>query len=337
MVKIGVIGAGYWGPNLIRNFFQLPECDLKAVCDLDPKKLEKVRSAYPGVKTVTNEEELIESSEIEGVVIATGGATHYALAKKALEAGKDVLVEKPLALNVKDGEELVNLSEKKNRILMVGHLLLYHPAVNWLKERIQRGDLGEIRYIYSQRVNLGKVRKDENALWSFGPHDISVVLYLLNSKPEKIIATGEAYLRESVYDVVFVVLHFPGGELAHVHVSWLDPHKIRKVTIVGSRKMAVFDDTEGMEKIRLYDKGVDYEPAYASYPDVLTLRIGDIHIPKVDSSEPLRLECQHFLDCIENRRRPISDGRNGLDVLKILDAAQKSLESGGHPMKLEDA
>jgi predicted dehydrogenase len=332
MVKLGVVGAGYWGPNLIRNFMAAEGCSVEYICDSNPERVEKIHETKGSARLTTDPEEVMRA-DLDAVVVATTAETHYPLVKKALESGKDVFVEKPLTLSVPDGERLIQLADAKERILMVGHILLYHPAVRMLKGYINEGELGEIHYVYAARLNLGRVRKDENALWCLGPHDVSVILYLLGSMPDSAQATGECFLREGIYDVVFLSLHFPDGSMAHVHVSWLDPHKTRKLTVVGSRKMAVFDDVSSTEKIKIYDKGVDFKPAYASYPESLTLRIGDIHIPKVDGKEPLRLECEHFLECVNKRAKPLSDGENGIQILRVLDAAQKSLEEGGKPFK----
>jgi predicted dehydrogenase len=334
MIRLGVIGAGYWGPNLIRNFARLDQCRLETVCDLDEVRLKSIKKTYPDIKT-TRKPEDIYGSDLDGVVIATSAETHYQLAKAALENGKHVFLEKPLALSVQDGRELVDLADRAGLTLMVGHILLYHPAVQHLKQYVEDEELGHIRYIYTTRVNLGKVRSEENCLWSLAPHDISIILFLMDDYPARVVATGESYLRQGVFDVVFVALHFPDRSMAHVHVSWLDPHKIRKVTVVGDKKMAVFDDMESQEKIRLYDKGVELPPSVADYPENLTLRIGDISIPKVKATEPLLEECRHFLDCVEGGIPPLSDGRNGLAVLQVLDAAQRSLDRGGVPCELD--
>jgi len=330
MIKVGVIGAGYWGPNLIRNFCELG-C-LAMICDKDEEKLTKIGDKYSTIKTTRDVDELISASD--AVVIATGASSHYELTKKALLRGKDVFVEKPLALSAQKGEELVSLAKKESLILMVGHLLLYHPAVRKLKEYVDVGTLGDIYYIYSQRLNLGQIKKDEDALWSFGPHDVSVILYLLNKMPTKVTATGESYLQPGVLDVVFITLHFTDKILAHIHLSWLDPHKIRKITLVGSNKMAVFDDMEPGEKIRLYDKGVNYRPAFKSYEEALSIRIGDIIMPKIDSKEPLKEECKHFLKCVTERKSPLSDGENGVKVVKVLESAQQSLQKEGTPIQI---
>jgi predicted dehydrogenase len=333
-IGIGVVGTGDWGANLVRNFASLPGAQLVALCDMDPARLAAAVKRHPEARGVQRVEELAANPAVRGAVVSASAASHYAVAKTLLEAGKDVYVEKPLALRVDHAEELVTLARQHDRILMVGHLLLYHPAVRYLKDFLERGELGDLYYIYCQRVNLGKVRKDENALWSFAPHDLSVVLHLIGQEPEDVVARGAAFLQPKVEDVVFVDLRFPSGKVAHVHVSWLDPHKLRKVTVVGSKKMVVFDDMEASEKIRVYDKGVDRAGEVVSYGDALTVRSGDILIPKISLQEPLRLECQHFVDCIRDRKRPLTDGEDGLRVVKVLAAAQASLDQGGAPVRV---
>jgi predicted dehydrogenase len=336
-VGIAVVGTGDWGANLVRNFANLPGARLAAVHDSDPQRLKKTAAQHPGTRAVASLDELLALAEVQGVVVAASAASHHALAKALLEAGKDVFVEKPLALSAGHAEELVRIARRLDRVLMVGHLLLYHPAVRYLKGLVERGELGDLYYIYSQRVNLGKVRRDENALWSFAPHDLSVILHLLGTEPTDVVARGSAFLQGTVEDVVFVDLRFPGGRLAHVHVSWLDPHKLRKFTVVGSGKMAVFDDMEASEKIRIYDKGVDRGGQVVSYGDALTVRSGDIMIPKISLQEPLRLECQHFVDCVRDHRTPLTDGTSGLQVVRVLAAAQASLDQGGTPVSLAPA
>ncbi|MDI6840315.1 MAG: Gfo/Idh/MocA family oxidoreductase [bacterium] len=330
MPKVGVIGAGYWGPNLIRNFCEMG-C-LEVICDKDKKRLNKMGREYSTIKTTVNVDEAI--SNADAIVVATEAGSHYKIAKKALVANKDVFVEKPLTLSIQEGEELIKLAKERALILMVGHILLYHPAVKKLKEYVRDSTFGDIYYIYSQRVNLGQIRKDEDALWSFGPHDVSVILYLMDEMPDKITATGEAYLQKGVKDVVFITLYFTNKVIAHIHLSWLDPHKIRKITVVGAKKMAVFDDMETIEKLRVYDKGVDYKPSFKSYAKTLTIRTGDILIPKIEMNEPLRLECQHFIECVIKRSKPLSDGENGIKVTKILQAAQRSLYKEGIPIQI---
>lgn len=334
-IRIGVVGFGYWGPNLARNFDQLAQAELVVCCDLEPTALQKLKKLYPYTKVTTDYQEVIGDNTLDAVVIATSAATHYQFAKDALERGKHVFVEKPLSLKYEKGKELVQLAEKKNSTLMVGHLLLYHPAIIAIKDYVKNGNLGQILYAYSQRLNLGKLRIDENCLWSLGPHDISVILYLLEEEPIEVSARGESYVRKEIEDVVFLTLSFKNKVIANIHISWLDPHKIRKLTIVGSEKMIVFDDMESAEKIRIYDKGVDIRQDYKAYGEDLTLRFGDIIIPSLRMGEPLQAECLHFLECIENKRQPRSDGRDGLRVLKVLEAAQRSLENGGRPVEIQ--
>ncbi|MBD3185111.1 hypothetical protein GF312_22710 [Candidatus Poribacteria bacterium] len=333
-VNIGITGLGYWGPNLLRNFNQLNECRVKTCCDLDAESLNKVKAMYPDIDITKDFSSLLQDSDIDAVVIATSAVTHHKLAKQAITAGKHVYVEKPLTLNVDDAEELVSLAKEKNVKLMVGHLMEYHPAVEMLKNLIQDGELGDLYYLYSQRVNLGKIRKDENALWSFAPHDLSIIMYLLETDPVNVCARGQAYLQPDIEDVVFVNVFFPNKVMAQVQLSWLDPHKIRRTTIVGNKKMAVFDDMEPTEMVRVYDKGVD-NGNYSTFGESLSLRFGEVKIPYIKMVEPLRLECQHFIDCIKNDTTPRSDGKDGLRVVKLLQAAQKSLKNGGLPVDIE--
>ena len=335
MVEVAVVGIGGWGKNLARNYFQIPEANLRYVCDLDEKKLEAARMQYPGVRTTNDFNKMLDDPELHAVVIATTAPTHYRLAKAALSKGKDVYVEKPFVLEVAEAEELIDLAEANERILMVGHLLEYHPVVVKLKEMIKSGEFGKIYYIYSQRLNLGTVREDENALWNFAPHDISSILFLLGKDPVDISARGQSYLRNGVEDVVFFTLTFPDNSMASIQVSWLDPHKVRKLTIVGSNKMAVFDDLEANEKLKVYDKGAQFTSDYDTYAEYIGLRFGDITIPYIKTGEPLRAECMHFLECIRDRRQPVSDGYDGLRVVRVLDAAQRSLKNNGVPVVLD--
>jgi predicted dehydrogenase len=333
-IGIAVVGTGDWGANLVRNFASLPGTRLVSVCDADPQRLARTAAQYPGVRAVGDVADVARDPDVQGVVVAASAVSHYPLARALLEAGKDVYVEKPLTLEVAHAEELVRLAKTKGRVLMVGHLLLYHPGVQYLKKMVLDGQIGDLLYIYCQRVNLGKVRKDENALWSFAPHDLSVILYLMDQEPVDVAARGAAFLQAGVEDVVFVDLRFPSGQTAHVHVSWLDPHKLRKFTVVGTQKMMVFDDMEASEKIKVYDKGVDRAGQVVSYGDALTVRSGDILIPKISLQEPLRLECLHFVECVRERKRPLTDGIGGLRVVKVLDAAQRSLKAGGQPVTI---
>ncbi len=334
MKNIGIVGIGDWGKNLLRNFYNLSSGKLTLACDSDDKRLAAARSTYSGLQTTKDFSDLIADDSIGSIVIGTPPSSHAELAIAAMEAGKDVFVEKPLALSVEDGERMVATAEKHDRILMVGHIMVYHTATLYLKDMIESGELGDVYYMYASRVNLGKVRSIENAWWSFAPHDISIILYLLEKTPVRVTATGASYLQNGIEDVVFTTLHFADGKMAHIHVSWLDPQKDRKMTVVGSKKMVVFDDTEAAEKIRIFDKGADKKQDYETYADYLTLRTGDITIPRIPGGEPLADECRHFLECIESRKRPRSDGREGLRTLKVLRAAQESMEKGGTPVEI---
>ncbi len=334
-VRIGQIGLGAWGRNLIRTFYNLPDVTVKVGCDSDSGRLSAMSSAFPGVTWTKNPHEVISDPDIDAVIIATPPASHFELASKAMEAGKDVFVEKPLVLNMENGRKLLTMALDNNRILMVGHIMEYHPATLKLKEYIESEKLGRIYYLYSSRVNLGKVRDIENSLWSFAPHDISLIMYLLGDAPIKVTATGASYLQDKIEDVSFMTIHFNDGVMAHIHVSWLDPHKERKLTIVGSKMMAVFDDTQSSEKIRLYDKGVEMKRDYATYGEYMSLRAGDIVIPRVNSKEPLQAECDHFIQSVKNRTQPRSDGYDGLMVLSVLTAAQESMNNGGAPIEIE--
>jgi len=333
-VNIAQVGVGNWGKNLLRNFHSLATAQVRKVAELDPQARRILSTQYPDIEVVADIESLVTDPNIHAVVIATTPETHFELASKALENGKHVFVEKPMVLNAEDGRKLVDLAARKKKIIMVGHILEYHPGFIKMKELIDSGELGDVFYLYSTRVNLGVVREHENALWSFAPHDISIALMLLGEEPIRVVATGQSYLREGIEDVVFTTIHFPRKKMAHLHVSWLDPHKIRKVTVVGSRKMAVLDDMESAEKLRVYDKGVDFKEGFVDYQQSISLRSGDIHIPLVKMQEPLALECRHFIECIQTGQQPKSDGYDGLRVSRVLEAAQKSLSSGGQPVDL---
>lgn len=327
-INVAITGCGQWGVNHVRTFANAPGAKVSWLVDSDPKRLEKARELARGSKTAQDLEPALKDDSVRACVIATNSESHHTLAKKALEAGKHALVEKPLALSAREAGELVEIAAKKGLVLMVGHLLLYHPAVDYLKTMLDKGELGQILYLYSVRVNLGAIRRNENALWSLAPHDISVMLRLMGQRPTKATANGKCFLQRGIEDVVFFSLDFPGGQVAHAQVSWLDPHKIRKFTVVGTKKMAAFDDMEATEKIRIYDKGVNQEIRYGSYDEVLTLREGDIGIPYFRMTEPLRLEAAHFLDCVREGKRPLSDGENGLEVVRVLEAITLALKSG---------
>ncbi len=334
MIQVAVVGVGGWGKNLARNYEQIQAAHLKYICDLDQKVLGQVHKLCPGASVTTQFQQLLEDDQLDAVIIATPAVTHHDLCKAALEAGKDVYVEKPFVLRVEEALELIELAEKHKRVLMVGHLLKYHPVVSYLADAIQANELGRIHYIYAHRLNLGTVRGDENSLWNFAPHDISVILHLLGKDPVDVSARGQYYLQPGVEDVVFLSLNFDDRCMAHVHVSWLDPHKVRKMTIVGSKKMAVFDDLEANEKLKFYDKGAKFNDDYDTFAEYVGLRFGDINIPYIRMSEPLQLECNHFLECVQKRTQPLTDGRDGLRVVKVLNAAQQSLAQNGAPVSL---
>lgn len=328
MIGIGVIGAGYWGPKHVRNFSELPGARATMVSDLDERRIHAIQSQHPGIRTTTNYQDLLNSHDVDAVVIVTPVSTHARLAREALLANKHVLVEKPLAATSKDAEDLMHLAEERGLVLMVGHTFLYNPAVRALRELVQSGDLGEILYVHCQRLNLGLFQRDINVIWDLAPHDISILMYVLGVDPIAVGASGSSYVRPGIEDVAYLQLAFPNRVHAAVHVSWLDPNKVRRITVVGSKKMAVYDDVESLDKIRVYDKGVDAPPRTASFGEFqLSYRYGDILIPHVPGTEPLRMECEHFLDCIQHGRRPLSDARQGLTVVQVLETAQAALKA----------
>jgi predicted dehydrogenase len=319
--KVGVAGLGYWGPNLARNFDELGA--LAALCDLSDDLRQRFAARYPNVRVYPDYDELLSDETVDGVVIATPVPTHYELAKHALDAGKHALVEKPPAMRGAEMEELVALAEASSLALMPGHLLLYHPGIRKLKELIEQRELGDVLCVYGNRQNLGKIRKDENALWSLGVHDLSVVLYLLDEEPSEAVAHGRDFLNEGVEDVVFCYLRFPSGRIAHMHLSWLDPHKMRRITVVGREKMVVFDDMELEQKVTIYDKAPESAPT--SYGEWLT-RTGDVFSPKISHDEPLRLECQAFLDLMDGNGDRGKVAQDGLKVVRTLERLQASLD-----------
>lgn len=318
--KVGLIGAGYWGQNLLRVLYELGV--LQVICDLDTQILERRVQEYPALETATDFTRILNDSAIQGVVIATPAAAHYDLAKKALHAGKDVFVEKPLALKVQEGEDLVALARDKNKILMVGHLLLYHPAILELKKLIKGGALGELRYIYSNRLNFGKLRPEENVLWSFAPHDIAVIVDLLGT-PKDVYAVGRAYLQNNIPDITLSTLSFEGNTAAHIFVSWLNPYKEQKFSVIGSNAMAVFDD-QAVEKLVLYRHQVKW--LSNGVPEAVKVPGEAIALPP---DEPLYKEVEHFLECMMTRNTPRTDGQEALQVLRVLDACQRSLNQNG--------
>jgi predicted dehydrogenase len=323
-VAVGVAGLGYWGPNLARNLAALPGAELTWLCDARAEVRDRVGAAFPQARRSGDLDDLLADPGLDAVVLATPVPTHADLAVRVLEAGKHCFVEKPLAQSVADAERAVAAARAAGRILMVGHLLQYHPGVTRLKALVESGDLGEIRYIYGNRLNLGQLRADENALWSLGAHDVSVLLHLADEEPHELSARGEAYMHPPVEDVVFAFMRFPSGLSAHLHLSWLDPHKERRFTVVGATRMATFDDMAVEGKLTVYDKGFDEK--VDSYGEYIT-RSGDLWSPMIPPAEPLRLECAHFVECIREGRTPLSDGESGLRVVRVLERLQQDLDA----------
>jgi predicted dehydrogenase len=323
-VRVGVVGLGYWGPNLARNLAAIPGCELAWLCDSSAQAREELGRAFPGSRATGELQELLDDPALDAVVLATPVPSHAELAVRVAQAGKHCFVEKPLATNAADAEQAVDAARSAEKILMVGHLLEYHPAVDRLKELIDSDELGKLYYLYGNRLNLGKLRSDENALWSLGAHDVSVVLRLIGEEPEECLAHGASYVRDGVQDVVFCYLRFPSGIVAHLHLSWLDPHKERRLTVVGDRRMATFDDMLIEGKLTIYDKGFDEDTR--SWGEYIA-RSGDVFSPRIPNSEPLRIECEHFVQCIRSGATPRSDGESGLRVVRVLEELQRSLDA----------
>lgn len=343
MINIGIIGCGYWGPNLIRNFSQIKDCKVVYCCDLDENRLKHIKEKYPPVKTTKNYEDILKDKNIDAVAIATPVHTHFKIAKDALLSKKHVLIEKPLTDNSKDSEELIKVSRQNDRVLMVDHTFEYTPAVNKIKELIEKGELGDIFTIDMIRVNLGLFQKDINVIWDLAPHDISILNYILKSLPLSVRAIGESFIQEKIEDDARLILKYPNKVLANIHLSWLDPCKTRRTTIVGNKKMLVYEDTEPLEKIKIYDKGVTIQKNnlpkdkyYDTFEEFqLVYRSGEVYSPKLASTEPLNVMCRHLIDCIQNNKTPRSDGLSGLRVVKIIETAQQSLKEDGKEIKIK--
>jgi predicted dehydrogenase len=335
-VNVAVVGCGYWGPNLIRNLVSLSECRVKRVCDVDEKRLAHMKQLYPGVKTTREFDVLVEDPEIDAIVVATPVHLHYEMAKKSLLAGKHTLLEKPMALSVAECVDLVRIAEEKRLTLMVGHTFIYSAPVRRIKEIVDAGDIGEIQYISSRRLNLGLFQKDINVAWDLAPHDISIILYLLDRVPNAVNCQGKAHVHKGIEDVTNMTIDFPNGGFAMIHSSWLDPNKVREMIIVGSKRMIVYDDNQPLEKIKIYDKRVEAPPHYDSFAEFhYSYHYGDAYIPYIKQVEPLKVETQHFLDCIRTGKRPETSGYEGLRVIQILEAASRSLQNKGERVPID--
>ena len=337
-MKLAVIGCGYWGPNLVRNFIQSNKVKELICCDLDQKRLARMKNLYPSITTTTNYEELLNMNDLNAVAIATPVRFHHPIAKEFLAKGKHVYVEKPFTHSYESALELVKLSEEKKIKLMVGHTFEYTAAVNKIKEIVESGELGKVLYISSIRLNLGLFQQDINVVWDLAPHDISTILYIMGETPVSVNCQGKAHFKPGIEDVATTTLNFKNGLIAFIQSSWLDPNKIRKTTIVGSRKMLVYDDLEPQEKIKIYDKGVEVPPYYDTFAEFqLSYRYGDIYSRKIEDYEPLKKLSEHFLDCIKDGKHPHTDGHSGLRVVSILEAASKSLKQSGKAVPVQGA
>ena len=325
-LRVAVIGAGYWGPNLVRNLNEAPGAEPVAVADLSPERLDSVRKRFPAVRVTTDHTTLFDDPKVDAVCIATPVNTHRALAEQALAAGKHVFVEKPLAPTAADAEAIVRAAERAGKTLMVGHTFVYNPAVVTVRGLIESGELGRVSYVDSQRVNLGLHQFDINVLWDLGPHDVSITLYWLGEEPVWVQCIGGCYVQPEIEDVVFLTMGFPSGALAHAHLSWLAPSKLRTMTVIGDRKMAVYDDVQAVERVKVYDFGVE-----SLAPEELrrAYRAGDIHSPRIPVTEALQVEMRHFIECVQSGRKPRSDGEAGLRVVRVLEAGMRSLREGG--------
>jgi len=334
-LKVGVVGCGYWGPNLIRNFRSLPDCQLKIMCDLSQERLLHLRSLYPEVQRSMDYDHMLNGVELDAVVIATAVQSHYPMAKASLLAGKHTFIEKPMASSSEQCEELIEIAQKKGLVLMVGHTFLYSPAVRKVREIVDSGDVGEIRYICARRLNLGLFQNDINVAWDLAPHDISIILSIVGEQPITVNCRGSAHITQGIEDVTTMCLGFTKQRTAIIHSSWLDPRKVREMTIVGSKRMIVYDDVAPLEKVRIFDARVESPPHYDTFAEFqYAYHYGDMYVPYIKQEEPLKTECQHFLDCIGNGTIPLTDGKQGLELVRILEASTRSLAKGGAPVEL---
>src|SRR5437588_1048647 len=337
-ISVGVVGCGYWGPSLVRNFRQLPECNLKLMCDTSEARLAHLKSLYPEVEGHKDYGHLLNGAELDAVIIATPVRFHYAMAKASLLAGKHTLIEKPMASSAVECEELIQIAQERGLVLMVGHTFLYSPAVRKIKEIVDRGDIGDIRYISTRRLNLGLFQKDINVAWDLAPNDISIISNILEELPVSVNCRGEAHITPGIEDVTNIHLTFRNHRSAIIQSSWLDPRKVREMTIVGSKRMIVYDDVAPLEKIRIYDARVETPPRYDTFAEFqYAYHYGDMYVPYVKQEEPLKIECQHFLDCIRNDKMPLTNGRRGLELVEILEAASASLKRNGAAVEISEA
>jgi len=334
-LTVAVVGCGYWGPNLIRNFRALPDCRLKVMCDLNQQRLKHLHQLYPEVEVSSDFDAVLKDPEVNAVAIATAVRFHYPMAKASLLAGKHTFIEKPMASSSEECEELIDIAQKNGLILMVGHTFLYSPAVRKIKEIVHSGDIGEIRYICARRLNLGLFQKDINVAWDLAPHDISIILYIMEQFPTAVNCTGSAHVNSKIEDVTAMCLSFKHKRSAIIHSSWVDPRKVREMTIVGSRRMIVYDDVAQNDKIKIFDARVETPPHYDTFADFhYAYHYGDVYVPYIKLEEPLKHECQHFLDCINQHLRPLSSGQQGLDLVRILEASSQSLKNHGAAVDL---
>ena len=336
MIRVALVGYGHWGSNYLRNLQFIDGVEVAVICDPDPRSLQKINKQYPHIKTVNELSSLLEDSKIDAAIIATPAATHYGLAKQFLQAGKHTLVEKPLALNVREARDLVQISETAKKVLMVGHTFLYNPAVRKMKEYMDQGILGKIYYLQSARTHLGLIRNDVSAVWDLAPHDLSIFSYLLGKEPKKVSAVGMCQLNPQLEDVAFVNLFYEDYILGNIHISWVDSNKLRQVAVIGSKARILFNDLDPLERLRIFEKGVSLDKPYTSFGEFqLLLRDGDILSPKVEAEEPLRNVCLEFVDSIQTSKKPLTDGRNGLQVVRAMCAIQESIKREGEPVPVE--
>jgi predicted dehydrogenase len=334
VVSVGVVGCGYWGPNLVRNLVESRKCKRLVCCDLDPARLELVRGRYSSVETTSSLEELLKVDGLDAVMLATPISSHYELARKALLSGKHVFVEKPFATSVKQADELISLADERGLVLMVGHVFMYSPAVMRIKDVIDSGELGDVYYLSSTRVNLGIHQKDVSVVWDLAPHDLSMFLFWLGEGPVRVSATGKDFVQKGIMDVAFISMEFACGAIGHMQLSWLSPSKLRRTTLVGRSKMLIYDDTKVTDKVRIFDKGVDLRDPESFGEFQLSYRTGGVFSPKIENREPLHEEVDNFLDCITNGGTPKSDGVSGRYVVKVIEAVERSLNNDSHVERL---